>query len=99
MSAAAVIIVRRKRLIRRFSERGATSPDRAIPFADVGVRRSWIVEQMVSRGVFVSVGADRYYMNEQAAGEFLHAQRRRALVVTAILLVVFMIVILMSLRW
>ncbi|MCL4178880.1 MAG: hypothetical protein KJ072_14210 [Verrucomicrobia bacterium] len=56
--------------------------------AVINERRSWIFEQMVSRGVFVPVSEDRYYMNEQAAGEFLHAQRRRAPGVTAILLVV-----------
>ena len=99
MSAAAVIFLRRKRFIRRFREQGATSPDQAIPFADVGMRRSWIFDQMVSRGVFVSVGNERYYMNEQAAEEFLDAQRRRALVITAIMLVVFVIVILTSVRW
>ncbi len=99
MSAAAVIILRRKRFIRRFREQGATSPDRAIPFADVGMRRSWIFEQMVSRGVFVSVGNERYYLNDQAAEEFLDAQRQRALLIAAIMLVVFVIVILASIRW
>ena len=99
MSAAAVINLRRKRFIRRFRERGATAANCAIAFADVGMRRSWVFEQMVSRGVFVPVGHDRYYLNEQAAGEFLAAQRRRALIVTAILLVVFVIVILTSVRW
>jgi hypothetical protein len=98
VSAAAGIIVRRKRLIRRFREQGASSPDRALPFADVGVRRSWVFDSMVSRGVFLPVGEDRYYMNEQATGESLHAQRRRARVVTAILFVGFMIVMLMSVR-
>jgi uncharacterized membrane-anchored protein len=99
VSAAAFIILRRKRLIRRFREQGATSPDRAIAFVDVGLRRSWVFEQMVARGVLVPVGDERYYLNEQAAGEFLDAQRRRALVVTAILLLVFVIVILLAVRW
>jgi hypothetical protein len=37
---------------------------------------------MISRNVFVSVGSDRFYMNEPVAEAFLAAQRRRALVVT-----------------
>jgi hypothetical protein len=45
MSAAAVIILRRKKFIRRFAEQGATSPDRAISFADVGMRRSWVAQE------------------------------------------------------
>ena len=67
MSAAAVIILRRKKFIRRFAEQGATCPDRAIPFEDVDMRRSWIFDQMVSRGVFVRAGNDRFYMNQEAA--------------------------------
>lgn len=99
MSAAAVIILRRKKFIRRFAEMGATSPDKAIAFADVGMRCSWVFDQMISRNVFVSVGSDRFYMNEPVAEAFLAAQRRRALVVTAILLGVFLIVLLASIRW
>ena len=96
MSAAAAIFRRRKQLVRRFAEEGALSSDKAISLAKVGMRRSWIFKQMVSRGVFVAVGDDRYYMNEQAAEEFLEAQRRRVLVGTLILFVVFVIVLLAS---
>ena len=96
VSAAAVIIHRRKRFIRRFRELGAISPDRAIPFAEAGLRRSWIFDQMVSRGVFVTVGPEHFYMNEEAAAAFLVAQRKRALVAAAILLVLFLIYLLIS---
>ncbi len=99
MSAAAVIILRRKKFIRRFTERGATSRDKAVAFADVGMRRSWVFDQMISRDVFVSVGNDRFYMDEPVAEAFLAAQRRRALIVTAIMLGVFLIVLLASVRW
>jgi len=93
MSAAAVIILRRKKFIRRFAEQGATCPDRAIPFEDVDMRRSWIFDQMVSRGVFVRAGNDRFYMNQEAARTFLEAQRRRARIGGGILLVAFVIVV------
>ena len=97
MSAAAVIILRRKKFVRRFAEQGAISPNRAIPFDVVGMRRSWIFDQMVSRGVFVRAGHDRFYMNEEAAQEFLEAQRRRARIGGGILLVAFVIVVLVLL--
>jgi hypothetical protein len=99
MSAAAVIIIRRKKFIRRFVELDARSTDRAIPFPDLGMRRSWIFDQMVSRGVFVDAGNDRYWMNEQAAEAFLAAQRRRALIVTGILLAVFLIILIVKSLW
>ena len=98
VSAAAVIILRRKKFIRRFREAGATSPDRAISFADVGMRRSWVFAQMVSRGVFVDAGGDRYWMNEQAAEAFLAAQRKRVLIGAGILLVLFLIFLLAASR-
>lgn len=99
MSAAAVIILRRKKFIRRFAEQGATSPDRAIPFAEVGMRRSWIFDQMVSRGVFIHAGQDRFYMDEQAAEAFLGAQRTRARIIGGVLLLLFLIFLLLSLCW
>ncbi len=94
MSAAAVIALRRKKLIRRFAEEGAISCDKAIPFAKTGVRRSWVFDQMVARGVFVPVGDDRYYLDEQSSQAFLARQRRRALVVGGILLLVLLVVLL-----
>ena len=101
MSAAAVIILRRKKFIRRFAEQSATSPDRAISFADVGMRRSWVFDRMVSRGVFVGLDHDRFYMNQEAARAFLAAQRRRARIGGGILLVAFVVVVvvLLGLGW
>ena len=97
MSAAAVIIIRRKKFIRRFTEEGATAPEKAILFAEVGMRRSWIFDQMVRRGVFVSIGQDRFYMNEQAAEAFLRAQRRRAWTIGGVLILLFLIFLFLSL--
>ncbi|HOY57892.1 MAG TPA: hypothetical protein PK640_07120, partial [Verrucomicrobiota bacterium] len=82
-----------KKFIRRFAELGATSPDRAISFADVGMRRSWVFDQMFSRGVFVRLDHDRFYMNKEAARTFLEAQRRRVRAGGGILLVAFVIVV------
>jgi hypothetical protein len=62
------------------------------------MRRSWVFDQMVSRGVFVDAGNDHYWMNEQAAEAFLAAQRQRVLIVAGILLVLFLIVLLASSR-
>lgn len=98
MSAATVIIRRRKRAIRRFQEAGATSPAHPIRFADVGMRRSWVFNRMIAQGVFVEAGADRYWMDPQAAESFLQAQRRRALIGAAVLLVLCLIVIIASSR-
>jgi hypothetical protein len=99
VSAAAVIARRRKTFIRRFAEMDATCPERAIAFAEIGMRRSWVFDQMVGRGVFVPVCGERFYMNEQAAHAFLAAQRRRAWRIAAILLVIFIGFLISSSLW
>ena len=94
MSAAAVIALRRKRLIRAFREAGATNRDRAVTLAQVGQRPSWIFDQMARRGVFIAVEGDRYFMSEPAAGEFQAACRNRALIFAGMFLLVFLALLL-----
>ena len=95
MSAAAIVL-HRKKIIRGFVERGAISPDRAIAFGDLGMRRSWVFEQMVSGGVFIQVSNDRYYLDQRVAEAFMAAKRRRMLIGTGLLLLVFVIFLLVS---
>ncbi len=91
MSAAAVIARRRRRLVRRFREAGATDPEHAVTLEDIGERRSWIFDQMAQHEVFIPVHAERFYMNESAANEFLRERRFRALLIGTILLIVFLL--------
>lgn len=99
MSAAVLIMRRQRQFIRGFAERGATCPDKAVPFADLGMGRSWIFDRLVGRGVFVEVGSNRFYLDEQAAQGFLRKQRRRALTITSILVVLFLAFLLASFLW
>jgi len=91
MSAAAVIIIRRKRLARRFREGGATDAEHAVTLAALGERPSWIFTQMVRHGVFVAAPGGRYYMDEQAAVAFFRRQQVRALTITAVLVLLFLL--------
>ena len=92
MSAAAVIVLRRKQLIRVFREARATDSGRAVTLEQLGQRRSWIFDHMAARGVFIASGNDRYFMNEPVAEAFLAARRRRALAITGVLLLVFALI-------
>jgi hypothetical protein len=91
MSAAAVIAARRKRLVRRFREAGAVDPEHAVTPESLGERRSWIFEQMTRRGVFYLTREGRYFMDDQAAVEFLRERRVRALVIGGIALIAFIL--------
>lgn len=97
MSAAAVIILRRKRLVRRFHEAGATDPERAATLESLGERPSWLFDQMVRQGVFIATPDGRFFMDEAAASGFLHRRRLRALVWTGLFLLLF--VVLWLLGW
>jgi hypothetical protein len=91
MSVAAVIAIRRKRLVRRFREAGAIDLEHAVTLEVLGERPSWIFDQMVRHGAFVSVSSGRYYMNERVAEEFLGQHRKRALIIVGLLLLVFLL--------
>jgi hypothetical protein len=91
MSVAAVIAIRRKKLVKRFREAGATDPEHAVMPEALGERRSWIFNQMLEHDVFLPALNGRFYMDDQAATEFLRQRRIRALLITGILLLVFLL--------
>ena len=78
MSAAAVIIVWIKRIFLFLRERGATSPESAIPAAQVPYSDRWYYERLVRYGAVKMVG-DRCYLDETLAASYLRSRRKRAL--------------------
>jgi hypothetical protein len=84
MSAAAVIVARQNKLIRRFREAGATAPNFARSPEDLGCRNSWLFRRLVTRGVFVETKPGRYYVDETAADNFVRVRRAKALGMLAI---------------
>lgn len=91
MSAAAIIAIRRKRLVRRFREAGATDLEHAVTLEALGERPSWIFDQMARHGAFLSAPGGRFYMDERLAEEFLRQRRKRALLIGGLLLLVFLL--------
>jgi hypothetical protein len=91
MSAAAVIAMRRKRLVRRFREAGATAPEHAVTLQALGERPTWVFRRMVRVGVFRVTPEGRYFMDDAAATQFLHRCRVRALAGAAICLLLFLV--------
>ena len=78
MSAAAVIVARQNKLIRRFWEAGATAPKFARSPEDLGCRNSWIFRRLVTRGVFEETKPSLYYVDEVAADNFVRVRRAKA---------------------
>lgn len=91
MSAAAVIAMRRRRLVRRFREAGATAPERAVTLEALGERPTWVFDRMVGAGVFLPAPEGRYFMDEAAATDYRHRCRVRAWVGAGVCLLVFLV--------
>ncbi len=85
MSGEYVIIVQNK-YMRAFRKAGATDRGRAKPLADLGIRESGIFRRMAAKGVFVDAGGGLYYMDENAAAEFLAYRRKKSFYALVIML-------------
>ncbi len=78
MSAAAVIIVRIKRVFAFLRERQAVSPESAIPESTVPYSQRWYYRRLVDYGAVKRVD-DRCYLDETLAQSYLRDWRKRAL--------------------
>lgn len=83
MSGGAVVMMQ-NRLMRRFEEAGATDAAHAVTLDELGCRASFVFRRMAAAQVFVPVEDDRFYMEAEAAAEFLRRRRRIALFFVAL---------------
>ena len=91
--------MRQNRLMRTFRQAGVASESASKRLDEIPCRYSWVFRRMAARGVFVDVGDERYYMDEQAADEFVRRRRRRVLALTGIGLLLFVLCMLITSRW
>ena len=91
MSAAAVIVMKQNRIIRRLRDLGAVSPETAVPLEQLRYGQSWIFRRLMARGVIVETKAG-YYLDEAAAERFIANRWARMLIITAVLLVIALLV-------
>jgi hypothetical protein len=75
----ASVIVKENQYMRVFRRAGAVDPDRARTLDELGVRETRIFRRMADRGVFVAAGNGAFYMDRDAAAEFVTRRRKRAL--------------------
>ena len=92
--AAAAVAAKRRKILGKFRGLGALSAESARSFQDLGLRRSLIFRRMVSAGVLVGCGDDRYYLDENAEERDRHRRQRRAgwiLAAVTLAVIVFLI--------
>ena len=93
MSAVhAIIIARRRKYFKSFRQAGALSAGSSIRLADHGIKRSMIFDRLVSQGIIVPVGDDRYYLDEEKE----HEIKKRLMPVLLIIAILVLILVLAS---
>ncbi len=90
------IIIKQNQYMRTFRKAGATDYRSAKTLEELGIRPTGIFNRMVDRGVFVNAGRDAFYIDQDAASEFVSTRRKRAL--WALVLAVLVLLALFFLR-
>jgi len=92
MSAAAVIVLRVKRIFAFLRDRGAVSPETAIPIDEVPYRDRWYFRRLIMRGAVRVLGV-KCYLDEPAAALYMRRYRLRALAFLALVLIMALVCI------
>jgi len=94
--SAAVVIRKQNKYMDIFNQLGATDPMHAILPEEYHIRTSFLFYRMCDRGIFISCGNGKYYIDNQAAALFKIERRQKAmlfLVATFFLVVIVMLLV------
>jgi len=89
--AGEYVIIKQNQYLRVFRKAGATDRGRARTLADLGISETHIFRGMADKGVFVASGGDSYYLDENAADEFIAARRKRTFYALVLALLVMLL--------
>jgi uncharacterized membrane-anchored protein len=84
------VIIKQNQYMRTFRKAEATDRGRARTLTDLRIHESGIFRRMADKGVFVDIGNGAYYLDENAAAEFIAARRKRAFYAMIITLLVIL---------
>jgi hypothetical protein len=84
--AGEYIIIKQNQYMRIFRKAEAVDRTRAKTLDELRVRETHIFRRMVEKGVFVATGTGTYYMDQDAAAEFVARRRKRAFIMLILIL-------------
>lgn len=87
----AAVIHKQNKLIKFFNEIGAIDAEHAILLNEFGIRRSYVFDRMVLRGVFIECDPGKFYINNDVVPVFREKRRIRAFI--ALIVVLLMVVL------
>lgn len=98
-NGAAYVIIKQNEYMRKFRNAGATDPMRAKSLADLGIKPSRIFRKMEDKAIFLPGRAPgTYYIDPNAAEDFIEARRRRALYMLLLVIIVAAVVFFLGRR-
>ena len=80
-AAAAAVVAKEKRIVRAFRDAGATSADKAVSSADVGVHGRVAFKKLVGHAVLRESGDGRFYLDEQKWQDLCSLRHRMVLII------------------
>jgi hypothetical protein len=99
VSSEAYVIIKQNEYMKKFRNAGATDPRAARRLADLKVKPDRIFRKLQDQAVFLPGRApDTFYMDENAAGEFVAARRRRAFYMMLLVVIVAAVMFLLGRR-
>jgi hypothetical protein len=95
----AYIIIKQNEYMRKFRNVGATDTMRAKSLAELGIKPSRIFQRMEDKAIFLPGRApETYYMDIQAAEDFISSRRKRAFLMLLLGLAVVIVLFLLGRR-
>jgi hypothetical protein len=99
MSSEAYVIIKQNEYMRRFRKAGATYAAKARSLAELGITPSRIFRKMEDKCIFLPGRTpDTYYMDANAAEDFVEARRRRAFYMLLLVIIVAAVVFFLGRR-
>lgn len=88
MNGASAVIHKQNKLIRFFNEKGTIDSEHAILIDQFGIRRSFVFNKMVWRGVFIEYEPGKFYIDNSIVPIFKVQRRNMALITLIIILAI-----------
>ena len=91
MSTAAILAIKRRRIIQKFRDANAFDEATAINAPEHNIRRSFIFKRLTSEGVILPAGKNRYYLDVAREKEVAANRRRKIFFIILIVLAVMLV--------
>lgn len=99
MGSEAYVIIKQNEYMKKFRKAGALDAKTARPLAELGIKRDRIFRKLEDKAVFLPGRTpETFFMDGNAAEEFVAARRRRAFYMMLLVIVVAAIMFLLGRR-